>query len=379
MRDPRRAVRQVAGLIHASRAAGRAYGVSPLWAARTARRLRTRQAYEYEEALRLGLLDPAMPEEVRARHVSRHAGLEAAAPLNHGNEVPRLSGDKAVFYRYCAALGIPVPELLGILDTRASSWSARGGFFLDAAGFARFVEHDLPDEFVVKPSWSGMGDGVRAYRKEGGMLVDFDRRATTSGALWDELVADPEFDEWVVQERLRNHPGLVAIGGDASLHTVRIATLVGDDGRAELLFAFLKVSLAGRFSDNFLGGTTGNGVAEVSVADGRAGRLLVPDPAHPGVGLRHLTHSPSTGAPVEGVTLPHWQEACRLVLEAAPHFVPTRALGWDIALTPAGPVTLEANTRWLPLPLPTMPPVLERLLAASRATADDTRHRSTTP
>jgi hypothetical protein len=67
------------------------------------------------------------------------------------------------------------------------------------------------------------------------------------------------------------------------------------------------------------------------------------------------------------VVLPHWEEACRLVLEAAPRFVPTRALGWDIALSPRGPVTFEANTRWLLLPLPTMRPVYERVLAASGA------------
>jgi hypothetical protein len=367
VKDPRRVARQVSGLVGASRRAGRAYGTSPLRAALIARRLRRRQAYEYEEALRLGLLDPAIPEDVRARYVSRHAGLEAAGPLNHGNVVPRLSGDKGVFYRYCAAWGIPTPELYGMLDRRGASWSAAGGFFRDRAGFVRFVERDLPGEFVVKPSWSGMGEGVRALRKDGDALVDFDGEVTSAGDLWDALAADPEHDEWVVQERMRNHPDLVALGGDDGVHGVRIVTLVGGDGTAELLFAFLKLSIAGHFSDNFLGGTTGNGVAEVSLADGRVGPLLVPDPDRPGIGFRRLSHSPLTGAPVEGVVLPHWREACRLVLDAAPRFVPTRALGWDVALSPRGPVTFEANTRWLLLPLPSMRPVYERVLAASGA------------
>ena len=76
-----------------------------------------------------------------------------------------------------------------------------------------------------------------------------------------------------------------------------------------------------------------------------------------------LTHSPLTGAPVEGVVAPHWEEVRSMVLGAAPLFLPTRGLGWDIALAPSGPVALEANIRWIPLPLPTMRPVYERVAA----------------
>lgn len=278
-----------------------------------------------------------------------------------------LSGDKSVFYRYCAAFGIPTPKLFGILDRRGTSWSTTGGFFYDRAAFGEFVARDLPGEFVVKPSLSGMGDGVRSLTKDGDALVHFGGEITTAEGLWDELMADPEHDEWIVQERMRNHPDLVALGGDQSLHGVRMTTIVARDGRPDLLFAFLKLSIGGTVSDNFLGGASGNGVAQVSVEDGRVGPLLVPDPERPGIGFRRLTHSPTTGAPVEGLVLPDWEAARRLVLDAAPRFLPTRALGWDVALAPAGPVTLEANTRWLLLPLPTMRPVYDRVVAEAAA------------
>ena len=90
--------------------------------------------------------------------------------------------------------------------------------------------------------------------KEGAELVHHDGARTTAGGLWDELMADPEFDEWIVQERMHNHPDLVAIGGAASLHSARITTIVDRDGRPELLFGFLKLALSGAVSDNFLGG-----------------------------------------------------------------------------------------------------------------------------
>lgn len=58
-----------------------------------------------------------------------------------------------------------------------------------------------------------------------------------------------------------------------------------------------------------------------------------------------------------------WEEAFALVRGAAPHFLPLRTLGWDIAITPDGPMIIEANAhwgaevtsrmgRWGPVPLP---------------------------
>jgi hypothetical protein len=51
-----------------------------------------------------------------------------------------------------------------------------------------------------------------------------------------------------------------------------------------------------------------------------------------------------------------------MVLDAAPHFLPYRALGWDVALTPGGPVIVETNTRWLPVPYPEMRAIHQMML-----------------
>jgi len=350
MRSPAHAATRLASLARVSRAGARAYGCRPLTVARLARRLARRQAFEYPEALRLGLLDPRMDDAERVRYVSRSANLGAQARLNNGNEVPALTGDKGVFYRYCAALGIPVPELFGILERLGSGWGASGRVVDGRADWVAMVAADLPDEFVIKPVMGYAGRGVRIARRE------------DAGAVWDAIHADPEFDGWLVQERLHNHPDLAAIGGDSALHTVRAATLVGRDARPQMLFAFLKLSLSGAASDNFLGGTTGNAVAGVDVDDGRLGPLLVPRADRPG--LVERADSPLTGAPVEGVVLPGWDEVRRIVLEAAPHFLPSRALGWDVALTPGGPLVVETNTRWLPFPRPWAGDVLRRMRAA---------------
>jgi hypothetical protein len=364
MVTPLHAGRQLAGLARVSRAAGRAYGAGPLRAARIARRVRRSQGFTYEEALRVGVLDPAMPEAERAAFVSRHANLEANAPLNHGNVEAPITEDKWSFYRHCAAAGIPVPRLLGVLDLHGSCWSASGRLFLTREEFVEVVADDLPDEFVVKPSHGYEGRGVRSLSRRDDGLVDHAGRSLGAGELWDELAADPEFDVWIVQERVRNHPDLLRLGGDASLHTIRINTLVGPGGEPSVLFAFLKLSIGGGAHDNLLGGSAGNAIGELRLEDGRLGPLLMP--RHDRAGFVRLADSPATGERAEGTLLPHWPAVRRLVLEGAPRFLPTRSLGWDVALAPAGPVVIETNIRWAPLPLPSMRRVLDRVLEAGR-------------
>lgn len=355
-------MRALAGV---SRAAGEAYDCSPLRTARIARRLARGRGFEYAEALRVGALDPDISEAERAAFVSRRDNLEAQRSLNAGNETTAVTVDKAVFYRYCALLGIPVPVMYGILDRRGAGWSASGRVLVDPGDVERFLVEEVPAECIVKPSEGYAGRGVRLVVRDAAGAIRVNGRPSTAARLWQELRAEPEFDVWIVQERLTNHPDLEAMGGGASLHSIRLNTIVARDGTARLLFANLKLALGGDVSDNFQGGATGNGIIEVDRDDGRLGPLVLPNPGP--AGLLRRADSPLTGAPVRGRVLPDWEAARRLVVEAAPHFLPYRALGWDVALTPRGPVVVEANTRWLPLPYPSMPRILAELRAEGPA------------
>lgn len=353
--------RQAAQLVAVSLAAARAYRTSPLQAARRARGLRRAQHYDYREALTEGLLDPRMPEEQLALHGSRHATVLLQRTLNSEAFAP-IAGEKAVFYRYCEAIGLRTPRLLGIVDPAASGWSHSGLPVVGAEGFARFIRDDLPDAWVVKPSAGYHGRGVRVLHRRGEVLIDSGGRILTPAALHAELAADGEFGAWVVQELLENHPDLARLIEAPTLQTLRLVTLVDRAGAVDILYGVLRIAVAGGATDNFLAGESGNGLANVSIVDGTLEWVRLARPG--GLGFMRAEELPGSGIRIAGIHLPDWEETVDLVRRAALAFLPARALGWDVALTPDGPVIVEANMFWWPRSGPEQASLAERMREA---------------
>ena len=58
-----------------------------------------------------------------------------------------------------------------------------------------------------------------------------------------------------------------------------------------------------------------------------------------------LTHHPDTDLRFKGIEIPFWDRCCRLCLQAAGLFPQLPLVGWDLAITPEGPVIMEGNHR----------------------------------
>lgn len=337
---------QARELAAAVTAARRAHGSPAVGTVTRARRLRRGAGFTYDEALRTGLLDPVLSNDVAARFVSKDAVSRLSDRLNP-RELTTLTEEKAMFYRVCAAIGIPTPILYGIVG-RAGGWSSAGGAVpVGAAATAVFLATQPPDEFVVKPSGGYHGLGVRVLRRDGGMLVDLADARTTPAALAEDLCGDPDWDLFVVQERLRNHPGLDAVCRAETLQTLRVTTFVAEDGAVQVVHAGMKLALGGGNVDNFRQGTTGNALCEVDVAEGELDVPMVQ--AANGIGL-----TPASGdvARARGTRLPEWPAVRDLVRGAARSLMPRRNIGWDVAITTRGPVIIEANRSYDPWPSP---------------------------
>lgn len=294
-----------------ARRVARRWGKDGEWALRIARICRERFADPWDAAL-YGI-ESAAEFDLYVRRFE-HVGIGRAVADRETDHDPLLI-DKDAFQAFCARQGLPHPRLLARIER----------------GRAQIM--DLPDAaaVLVKPASGSGGKGVT--------LLELGRVAPTPEDHARILEDDPRFAEgvWLVQERLRPHPELADLALDA-LPTVRMTTMLDESGAPELVTAVLRVpSQRGVVVDNVHAGGL------VAAVDFTTGELAE---ACNGNGPGNFAAHPVTGAAIAGRLLPHWAEACTLVREThAAHFARHVQIGWDVALTGAGPVFIEANAR----------------------------------
>ena len=301
--------------------------------------------FEPEEAYRLGLLDPALGAKDLSCYVSRKKLTKLQRALNPVAWEPLLK-NKGIFNRYCMAHGIAVPKLFALFFRSAPGWVCNGLSPGTRKDWVDVLQTGLPDRFVMKPAQGSLGRGVRAFHRQGEAFVDFAGEVCSAPDLYDIMRADTWFDSFVIEETLANHPDIEDFTGCQRLQTLRMVTVCDADNRGRVVSAQLKMIAGVAVTDNFANGLSGNISSSVDLVRGvlLPARAMRPDEP----GMYSLAEHPHTGRVFSDFTLPLWHEACALAETAAKHFLPIRTVGWDVALTPEGPVILEGNFWWNP-------------------------------
>lgn len=321
--------------------AARFYRTSIWYQAARSKRLHDRSLFSLKDTLFWGLTDPGIAEQDIDNFMSREARTRLQARVNDRASGPDVD-DKARFYELCAASGLAIPETLGILqsDSRVPKASTSNMAAVDFSG--------LPDgDFVAKPLWGMKGKGILFFSKHGdGYLVE-DSRVDESGirAISNEYLSK---DNLVVQRRLIAHPELAAVSVTDAVQSVRIVTYLDSDLKPHILFARFKFIRRGNSMDNFSDGDTGNLIADVDIDSGRVLKTLRKNIGE--FGLQVVDIHPDSEMPLN-IVLPDWDAAVELAIRGALTFNKLRVLAWDIALTPEGPVILEANQDWEIFPI----------------------------
>ena len=150
-----------------------------------------------------------------------------------------------------------------------------------------------------------------------------------------EVVANTDYG-FVFQDAVAVHPAIAAITGSSAVSTVRVVTVNRTD-QPEVLYTAWKLPSPTAMSDNFW--QAGSLIALVAPKTGEVLQVRLasgPDTQWPEV-------HPVSGCQFKGITLPDWQAVLDLAI-AAHAIVPDNGLlGWDIALTPQGPLIIECN------------------------------------
>lgn len=339
-RRPDRSLRLWGRMIRVALRARQIHGGNLLAMMRRARILLGRDRFAVSEILQLGLLQPALDQQQLRAFQSRFAATEMERLLNPESS-RSLVEDKAAFYRRCAELKLPSPRLVGVYFQDRPGWTFDGRPLEGLEQWEQFLRVDCPAEMVIKPSKGGYGEGVRLWRRdEKGMFHDQTGRELPARELLAAM-PNPNGAGAVIQERATSHPELATLSGTHNLQTTRIITMLDPDGTPHCLHAHLKVIVGDNFVDNFHYGATGNLLAPIDLETGRlaGGRTL----RRPEGGFALVERHPSTGVPLAGIQVPQWDEVLALARRAAIAFQPLRYVGWDIALTPTGPVLVEGN------------------------------------
>lgn len=175
-------------------------------------------------------------------------------------------------------------------------------------------------EMIVKPEDGLCGKGV-----EKRTVPEKD-----AAAVFEELCASRQT---LAEEVLKQHPEVNALYA-GSINTVRLVTMLDDKGAPHLLYAAMRMGSGGAVVDNF------NHGGMVIPADPERGTLQ--GVAVNKAGAAFSAH-PDTGVKFDGYPLPFWPECRGLAFQAAKKIPRVRLVGWDLAITPEGPVLVEGN------------------------------------
>lgn len=245
--------------------------------------------------------------------------------INRGKGLA-LVDDKARFAEFCVRHGLPtVPILVEFGPGGAEAWGT--------------AQRRLPRvDLFVKQSAATAVAGAGAECWTYAQAADSWRRGNDEldeQALLGRLRRLGATARVVVQERMHNHPVVGAFSLKA-LCSLRAVTVMRPGRRATHFRSCLRMPVGDAEVDHPVHGGLAAPVFEDGVLGAAAGNIVGPAFA------RH----PATGARIEGSPLPFFAQAVALAVRAHELAGIPAAIGWDIALTPAGPVLLEGNSVW---------------------------------
>lgn len=239
--------------------------------------------------------------------------------------------DKLVFERYFSSTGVPTAPVLGVVkdglfSTVPVNSSASRDFWVWGQ------EKCAHQVLFCKPQDGIKGDGVFKLEFAEGRAFLNDVAVTRQELL-------KKFGRsYLVQRLIPQHPQIARFH-PASLNTLRMITFSAD-GEIELFLTYLRMGAGGRVNDN-------NNESRAAVrVDHETGRLYDTGFAIHGDEPVLAAEHPTTGCRFLGQEIPYFGRCRELAISAHRQLPGLLSVGWDIAITPDGPLLLEGNDDW---------------------------------
>lgn len=261
-----------------------------------------------------------------------------------------ITPDEYFLYDFAAKTEEEKDEFVGdmertVLCSRMYSSNPAGFLFMDKMKtyglFSEFFKRDVIEiareedfdaymafadkhaEYIVKPSETSRGEGIRKEEAPSGLAERrkaFERIFASGKSVLEELIDQSE-------EMAALHP--------ESVNTIRFATFI-EDGNVTTIASFVKIGRGDSIVDN---GGRGGFLAAVDERDG-----MITTPGRTELGEVIEVH-PDTGVAIRGYQIPDWDGLLALVDKLARVLPEQKYVGWDLAHSASkGWLMVEGNS-----------------------------------
>lgn len=237
-----------------------------------------------------------------------------------------VSEDKELSHRLFDSYRVAQPEML--FQYKQELFYDHEKNNIDDFDVDKIIANSKAVKLFLKPTTGLGGQGIIVFNKKSS-FVDKEGTELTANFVRKHL---SKKDNYIVQEGLEQHDEINKIYAH-SVNTFRVKTRL-IDGKAEILFAMLRMGQGGNQLDN---ASLQGLVCKVDVDTGEFDNL-----GYTSLGRTMKSH-PDSNFVFEGYTFPYWKEVKEFVLIAAQKMETIGYIGWDIAYTVNGPVVIEMN------------------------------------
>jgi hypothetical protein len=261
-----------------------------------------------------------------------YVGTKEAHRINHSakyhkSEHMSIISNKLTFSMFCSKNNLAIPKLISYnLD---ANFVFNGKLQLienkeELLSFFEMVFDHCNEKLIfIKPL--SLYGGIGCFKISKDNLIDDINNCA------DFVIGHGCVHEEVVQQ----HPEINKIHAGC-INTIRVETFIDESGVTHILSAFMRFGVGKSFVDNTYSGGFYIGI------DLESETLKAKGHQYMEYGGAEVFQHPDSQFVLEGFKIPFFKEVCELVLKGV-DYIPDRYIGWDIAVTPNGPIIIEAN------------------------------------
>lgn len=232
--------------------------------------------------------------------------------------------NKLLFDRVFIEAKMPIPQLI-LYKIGNYAYDVTNEESVDVSNLKKFDEylsnliHDFEDIFIKTMDTKG---GENCY------LINMSNKNRILPIIYNQAVV-------LFQKKIVQHPELNKIN-PSSINTIRFDTYIDENESIVFLNALLRIGVGESVVDNASsGGFFVNVNIETGILNDNGNQFLK-------YGGKIYFEHPNTKFVFSGFKIPYFEESKELIKKAM-SIIDEKLVGWDIAITPEGPIIVEGN------------------------------------